>query len=502
MPAYEESFANVPVKLRSGENSRRSLVTQILDLVCSVRLGVSLLVLLGLACLIGMLVMQQNVDGFSNYYQALTPAQRLVYGKLGFFDIYHAWYFNALLGFLSLNIILSSIERFPKAWRFFSKPNKTVPVRWLKDQRPSVSITFNGERSRTIDVVMQAMIKAGWRKPVTTERGEKTFVFAQSGVWNRLGAYAVHVALLTIFLGGFLTAQLGTTGQLPLRPGESSDLIYENVVDLEQVSQITKQLPFEIMFTDIEQTLIKKEGPITAGNTIDWITRFTIKDESGTHDAMVQMNRPFDYRGYRFFQASFVSIGRARNITVRAFPADGRTPEDVVIPRNGISTLADGTKIKFDEFRGSFRIGTEDPNEDTTAYQNPGAILKVIAPNSTPQSAYAFNAKMANAPVAAKPVGGYTYQLVDFEKVSDQHILSIQRDPGANVVYIGFLLLFLTLSGVFFFSHQRVWAVIEEAGENRFTVILGGNANRNQNGFGEKFSRFAVDLRNEVIANE
>ena len=52
------------------------------------------------------------------------------------------------------------------------------------------------------------------------------------------------------------------------------------------------------------------------------------------------MNRPFDYRGYRFFQASFTPIGRARNITVKAKPANGGDVQEVTIPRDGSAVLA------------------------------------------------------------------------------------------------------------------------------------------------------------------
>ena len=104
---------------------------------------------------------------------------------------------------------------------------------------------------------------------------------------------------------------------------------------------------------------------------------------------------------------------------------------------------------------------------------------------------------MADLPVAGKPVAGYTYRLLDFEKVSDQHILSVQRDPGANIVYVGFALLFLTLVAVFFFSHQRVWAAVEESPEGNTTVVIGANTNRNRNGFDEKFNRFVDRLRND-----
>jgi cytochrome c biogenesis protein len=468
-------------------------MTRTLKLLCSVRFGVILLILLGLACLVGMLVMQQNVDGFDRYFADLTPAQKLVYGKLGVFDIYHSWYFNALLALLSMNIILASVDRLPKAWKFFSKPTVTVPVRWLRDQKQTAEVEVFGTRNEATSRLQTAMKACGWKKILVGEKGGTTYVLAQSGAWNRLGAYAVHVALLTIFFGGFLTAQMGSTGNMVIEPGETTNLMTETVVDLDKTTQLTKQLPFEITGTDIQQKLIKKEGPINAMNTIDWITRIRIKDETGEHDATVQMNRPFDYRGYRLFQASFVAVGRARSITVNAVPANGGETQVVTIPRDGSVTLSDGTRVRFSEFRGAFSIGPEDQSEDTSTYPNPGAILQVVAPGSAPQTAYAFGPQKQNMPVAKKPVAGYTFQLADFEKVGQSHILSVQRDPGATVVYVGFILLFLTLVAVFFFAHQRVWAAIEE-GKDGHRVVLGGNTNRNLNSFDEKFGKFVKSL--------
>jgi cytochrome c biogenesis protein len=478
-----------PVKVKAGE----LLLPRFLKFICSVRLGVSLLVLLGLACFMGMLIMQENVDGFANYYAALTPAQQLVYGKLDFFDIYHSWYFNALLAILSLNIILASIDRFPKT-RASVKPKITVPLRWLREQKANDSFTLQGEKDEVVNKITDALKKSGWGKTSFAEKGNRTFIFAETGVWNRFGFLAVHVGLLTIFTGGFLTAQLGQTGNMPLTPGQTSNQISETAFELDQMREVTKRLPFEIICTDIQQKLIKDDGSISVNNTIDWLTYFKIKDGDETIDAFVQMNRPFDYRGYRFFQASFTSIGRARNITVQLTPASGGQTQDVTIPRNGAINLADGTQIKFAEFRGNFSIGKENLNEETSNYPNPGAILQVTPPNGAAKTAYAFNEQMANIPVANNPVAGYSYRLIGFEKVSDQHILSVQRDPGSNVVYIGFVTLFLTLVAVFFFSHRRVWVVVEETSDGNFNVVTGGNTNRNQAAFDEKFKQFTQDL--------
>ncbi len=499
MSTIEKNIKNSAVEFSNNTKTRESLLSQFLGLMCSVRLGIVLLILLGLACLIGMLLMQQNVEGFERYYAALTPSERYVYGLLGVFDIYHVWYFNALLAILSLNIILASIDRFPKTWMYISKPVLTPPVRWLNDQQQTSSFLMEGEsQEAVVKQITETFKKSSWRKTAVKEKNNRTFVFAQSGVWNRFGYLAVHVGLLTIFIGGFLTSQFGHTGNMPLTPGQTSDLIYETAFNLDQTQQVTKRLPFEVICTDIQQMLIKKDGSISASNTIDWLTRIQIKDEGKVQEAVVQMNRPFDYRGYRFFQASFVSIGKARNITVRLTDQAGQT-QDVTIQRDGSANLSDGTHLRFVDFRGNFSLGKENENEDTSSYPNPGAILQVISPNGTPQTAYAFNEKMASLPITDKPVAGYKFKLIDFEKVSDQHILSVQRDPGSNVVYIGFTLLFLTLVAVFFFSHQRVWAAIEETSANHFKIVIGGNTNRNQAAFDEKFKLFIKNLDKENL---
>ena len=491
MSTVEQIVSKTSVNLSAKSKPGESILSRFLRLICSVRLGVTLLSLLGLACLIGMLIMQQNVDGFDRYFAELTPAQRLVYGNLGLFDIYHAWYFNALLALVSMNIVLASIDRFPKTWLFVSKPNLTVPVRWLREQKQTAELQINGSTEAITHRITQEMKTADWRNVRISEKAGRTFVFGQSGIWNRFGAYAVHVGLLTIFIGGFLTAQFGSTGQMPLSPGQSTNLMFETAVNLDQANEITKRLPFDVACIDMQQKLIKKDESLAAQNTIDWMTRFTITDETGTHDAFVQMNRPFDYRGYRFFQASFVPVGRARNITVNAKSASGGDDQIVTIPRDGSAMLSDGTAIKFAEFRGNFRIGPEDPNENTSDYLNPAAVLQVESPGASPATAYAFGPQMGDIPVSNKPVGGYTFQMTDFEKVADQHILSVQNDPGATVVYIGFVLLFVTLVGVFFFSHQRVWATIESGTGN---VVFGGNTNRSVNAFDEKFTRFINNL--------
>jgi cytochrome c biogenesis protein len=500
MSAIEETKPEVRVTTTlPAAKSGPSVVTRVLNLLSSVRFGVSLLIALAAACMIGMLIVQQNVDGFDKYFAALTPAQKFLYGKLGFFDIYNAWYFNGIVLVLALNIVLASIDRFPGAWTYISRKKLDASAHWLRGQEQSASVALHApSRAEAVERVSDAF-RSSRMRPVVTEKGGKSFVFGERGAWNRLGAYAVHVALLTIFFGRFLTAMFSVGGNMGLEPGTTSRQLSETIFNVDQLSKTFHNLPFEVECTDVEQKLIRKEGRITSDNTLDWLTRIRIKDPArGETDALVHLNAPYDYGGYRFFQASFIPNGKARRITLRVTPQAGGEPQDLNIPRDGAATLADGTRVEFKDFAANFTVGGAQQESGEGEYNLPAATLAVTRPGAAAVKAIAFTPEMAErAPFAKQPVAGYTWRLVDFEKAPQAHILSVQKDPGATTVYIGFGLLGLTLGAVFFFSHDRVWALVEEKEEGRFEVVTGGNTNRNHLGFGDRFRKLVAAIGGE-----
>lgn len=493
MSTFEKT--NSAVSLAEVNMPQESLLSKFLGFVCSVRLGIVLLILLCVASFIGMLIMQQNVTGFEQYFAELPPAKRSIYGELGLFNIYNSWYFKALLSALSINIILASIDRFPQTWQFVKNPKTLVSEKWLRGLNPSYEFTISSEKNKFLLDISESFKSNGFNKIRFGEKNGQTIVFAESGVWNRFGAYAVHVGLLTIFAGGFLTSQFGSSGQIQLGPGQKADEVSGLAFDLDQMQQVNKPLGFEVLCKDIEQKLLRNEGSIDSSNTFDWLTTVQFKDGSGVRDAVIQINKPYDYKGYRFFHSSFVPIGRARNITIRATDETGNV-RDLSIKRDSETTLENGTKIKFADFRGNFAAGKESSASDSNSYPNPAAILQISPTEGPPQTAYAFPNQSKFAPVSDKNVGGYKFQLLSFEKVSEQHILSVQRDPGSGVVYFGFALLFSSLVAVFFFSHQRVWAIIIESPKDHLRIVIGGSTNRNQPAFEEKFKRIVENIKN------
>lgn len=507
MSAIEESVKEV-IKASPAKAKPKSqpIVNRILDFLSSVRFGVVLLCILVFLSFLGMVIIQKNVQGFEPYFASLTPAERWLFGNLGLFDIYHSWYFNFLLLILSLNIVLASIDRFPTAWAYIVKPKLETTRAWLLHQKINSSISLNAQTPESAAEKVKSVFSKHGYKIKVTEKNNRIHIFGESGKWNRLGAYIVHVALLLLFLGHFVALQTGFDADVRLQPGQSTNEIQLIELDLDNTNGLSTgrynvALPFTITCTDIEQKLIDPKGSIDIGNTLDWRTQIKIDDpQFGTTVADVQLNKPFSYRGYRFFQASAITVGNARTMTLELTPETGGEPLKINLMRNGSADLPDGTKLQYEAFFPDFTLTNGQPDTRSADYDNPAVKLTVTTPNGERKSAYAFFNKLPDGIPVGAPVAGYKFRIAEFEKVPMAHVLSIKYDPysGAFIAwYLGGFGLMGALVFVFFFSHKRVWALIETKENNGYyETILGGSTNRNHFGFEDKFRKIVEDLNN------
>lgn len=478
------------------------IINRFLDFLSSVRFGIILLCILVVLSILGMVIIQQNVQGFDAFFASLTPAERLVFGSLGLFDVYYSWYFSFILLLLSLNIVLASIDHFPGAWSFIAKPKLDASRKWLLGQKQNAVVEMNGSLNENIERIEAAFRENGLRATVSEKKGN-TFVFGESGKWNRMGAYIVHVFLLTLFLGHFVALRTGFDADVSFTPGQTNDKIQIIKFNLDKKEKYDALLPFTITCTDIQQKLINPGGEIDTTNTLDWRTQIRIDDPVyGTTTADISLNNPFSYRGYRFFQAQTIPVGSARTMKFELKPTDGGEPVALDLERNGTAALANGTKVEYESFQPDFILNGSNPDTKSAEYNNPAVVLKVTEPGKETIRVYAFANKLPdNAPINA-PKAGYRWHLTEFEKAPFAHILSIKYDPfnAAFIAwYIGGFGLIFALIFVFFVSHRRVWALIEEKSDNRYEVVFGGNTNRNHLGFEDKFSKIVSSLTSKDL---
>jgi cytochrome c biogenesis protein len=534
------------------------ILDKILRLLSSVRFGVTMLVIVLICCIIGMLVMQKDVQGFEEYFARRTPAERAIFGALGFYDIYHVWYFTGLLAIVGLNIILASIDRFPSAWKFIAKPNfkqspkalshmmlnnqaevreapdalaERVETTWRANPVTKSAVTWQRVLMVGLTVMLMGLLLyilpsallrwatglvtlaflvvyliwgLGYRYRVTKEDGRIT-IFAENNSWNRLGAYLVHVALLTLFVGGVLTSRFSTGGIMEIRPGVSTrelttfDMVYKDGQWQREIGQA--KVPFDVICTDLHQKLIRPEGGLDTMNTIDWESYVTLREPTTGVEtpAKIHMNNPFDYKGYRLFQSQFNPIGNARSVEVIFKPVGAGQPIVVDIPRNGTVEVEGIGSVSYINFLPDYIKTKEGPTTASPDYNNPVAVLAI----DDKQAVMAFNPQLAERVLTGNQKSedgasgedntlrangtNFVVLLTDFKKASLTHSLEVRRDPGRDPFYIGSMLLLLALGFVFFFSHERVWAVVEPDGKGS-KIHFGGNTNRNKPAFEGRYN--------------
>lgn len=485
-----------------------SLLDRVLKRLSSVRFGVSLLMLMILLSMTGMLIMQVNVDGFDKYYASLTPSQQWLYTDpilralrnwtgwqlqgwniFSLVDIYKSYVFITLMAIVSLNIILASIDHFPGSWRYIARKKLTATKPYVLHQASNATLESDGTEEEPLRIA--AACRALGFRPTVTREARRTTVFAERGGWNRLGAYFVHVGLLVIFLGGFFTWRWAHNGMVTLTPGSQAAVVQGLAYDLDRVQVAQYALPFTVECTDIQQTLIREDGDLGANNTVDWFTRVRVLDGPKVVEADVHMNRPFDYRGYRFFQSSYQNVASARTVTI-AYERAGAAPEEVTLFRNRPATLSDGTQVAFVDFTGDVDYSTRNQSI-APEYRNPAAVVRVARPGDAEAKrvvALTEAGRSAATPdiAAQASLEGAAVTLKAFEKVGGSHTLAVQYDPwGAWSFYVGSVILIAALMGAFFFAHQRIWFVIEQDKDGVRRVFAGGHTNRNRPAFEKIF---------------
>jgi len=283
-------------------------------------------------------------------------------------------------------------------------------------------------------------------------------------------------------------------------PGQETNAIQMIQFDLDKKEKFNVELPFTLTCTDIQQKLIDPRGSIDVTNTLDWRTQMRVDDpQYGNTVADISMNKPFSYRGYRFFQAQTIPVGSAREITLNITSQATGDVQTVKLPRLGSTTFPDGTNVEYAEFLPDFVFNAEGkPDTKTGEYNNPVAVLNVTPANGERLRVFAFGGNVAeNIPVGA-PKAGYKWRLTGYEKSPFAHVLSIKYDPfnGAFIAwYFGGFGLIGALCFVFFFSHKRIWALIERNEDGSANVTIGGNTNRNHVGFQEKFQKVEAEIR-------
>jgi len=113
-----------------GENKK--FVDRIWDSLASVKLAIVIFALIAISSIAGTILEQGGspesnvkiIGSFVGYN--LAPRVYGILDALGFMDMYRSWWFVTLLALFCTNLLICSLDRFPKIWRMVRMPQKPL----------------------------------------------------------------------------------------------------------------------------------------------------------------------------------------------------------------------------------------------------------------------------------------------------------------------------------------------------------------------------------------
>ena len=436
--------------------NKRGFIYSVWDFFCSLKLSIALLIGLAIVSIIGTVIPQvPNIP--EEYIRTLSQTKLQIYDKIGFFDMYHSWWFMLLLYLLTVNLVCCSVKRLPRVWKFISEPTLIFDQGLEKTLSLTHHFKMDGDAAALKDK-MAAVIRSEFASPVVTEVDGEYHLFAQKHQYCRLAVYVVHFSIIIIFIGALIGSYFGFKA-------------YVNITEGTSISSINKRgddTPFPLGFS------LKCEKFSVAfydtGAPREFKSILTVlengKPVPGYEKVPIVVNHPLTYKGITFYQSSY---GQAGDGTVYVTAVNTKTgkADKLTLVKDEAVPLPGGGSLKLLE-------GTQDIRPFLPQFSGPAIRLELTRPGGAPQSVIL----MRDFPGYDKQRGGELFLSYDGGEERFYTGLQVAKDPGVWVVWTGCAMMVLGIIIAFFLSHKRIWI---RAAEGRVTI--GGTASKNQPAF-------------------
>lgn len=329
------------LQLRTGSR----LLTNLVELLSSMRFAISLLTVICIASVIGTVVKQH--EPLNNYVNQFGPFWADVFSTASLFSVYSAWWFLLILAFLVLSTSLCIIRNTPKIFSDYTAFKENIREQSLKSFRNRAQNSLQELPQTAAHRIGQTLVASGWKVKLQsreTPDGQGWMVAAKKGVANKIGYLAAHSAIVLICIGGLLDgdlivrAQMWFNGKTPFTGGgmiadvpaqhrlsPSNPTFRGNLLVTEGTTADTAILaqPTGVMLQDLPFSVELKKFIVEyydTGMPRLFASDIVIHDhETGEKkEARVEVNHPAQHRGINIYQSSFDDGGS--KVTLQALP--------------------------------------------------------------------------------------------------------------------------------------------------------------------------------------
>ncbi|HIJ87023.1 MAG TPA: cytochrome c biogenesis protein ResB [Desulfuromonadales bacterium] len=407
------------------------------------------------------------------YLAQISPAKITLYKALGFFDMYHSWWFILLLYLLTVNLIACSFKRLPHIWKIISQP-ATILSSGLEQSLANVATIHTAAAPAVVKERLTAFLTAEYSTPVVSEVDGAWHLFAQKTPWCRLSVYVVHLSIIVIFIGSIIGSLFGFKG-------------YVNILEGESISKVMTRSEKEIDLgysVRLEQFSMAK---YPSGAPKEFKSILTVlengKPVPDYKNVRVIVNDPLSYKGITFYQSSY---GNAGNYFLTLTDLDGKNPVPVTVSGQSSVNLPDGSSLHVLEATkdvSPFVAGLSGPAAQVELHTASGKAEKFVVYANHPELNIKHAQEHGTGPV------------IHYRGAEERMYTGLQvaKDPGVEIVWVGCFLMVIGIYIAFFMSHRRIWVRIQDG-----AVTVGGNTSKNPGAFQKAFEGLVERLKSDL----
>jgi cytochrome c biogenesis protein len=482
-------------KTASSNVARKSVARKVWQTAAAIKTGVVLLILVVIFAAAGTVILQRPMTEPDDMQRAYSPQVLHFLDATGLTDVFHAWWFLGLMALVSFCIIAASIERFPNAWRYYSRPYKYPDASFRRALHPQKSVAIPDEETGLV-AAERALHSLGL-KPERVVREDHFAIFAERHRVSEMAVYIVHASLLLIFFGWIVDGLYGWKGTLNLNEGQTS-----NVVELREGG--TRTMPFSLRCDAAGQENYKD------GTPKKWWSKLAVVE--GGQDVKAKeivVNDPLIYKGVRFYQSSYGPNGKVDKLVVAAnpnpaFKSASSSPavstgaaqsKEIAFTVGDTADLDADTSVRFVEFIPDYAV------RDGQVYRRSNEIGSPAAHLVVTQKASGKSFDVWFPPLEEVADNSKAPWLLEPKDLKMGHFtgLQVSHEPGQWGVWAGVVLLGVGLAFVFYVIHTRFWAVpVRDERTGLYTLWIGGSANRNRDAFEQRFNHLIEAVKKEL----
>ncbi|NLI82428.1 MAG: cytochrome c biogenesis protein ResB [Deltaproteobacteria bacterium] len=436
----------------------------------SIKLTLFIFFFLALASIIGTLLPQGLA--LEEMRKHFSPGVFWWIETLSLHDLYHAAWFQFLLLVLALNLVVCSLDRFPRTMKLLSHREEGLSAdkltKFTHHRAYATSLSMEEVVSR-----LDEFISAQFAKLQPLESPPKFSAIAEKGGWSRLMVYVVHLSVLLILAGALIGSLYGFRGFMQIAEGQAS-----NEVQLAQSRRVLV-LPFEVRCDNFEVSFYDTGMPREFRSDLS-----ILKEGLEALRQPVYVNDPLTYEGVTFYQATYGGV--LKEIELELTDKESGRIQRITLPFRETSTIP-GTedRIQVVEYQKEF------------SNFGPAAGIVVLKKGQEPTGSWIL---IDRPDFHGNRIGGYQVKVLKAE--SGYYTgLQVKRDPGVWVVYIGFVALLVGIGLCFYTSHRKLWVLAEpdSGGHGETRVIVAGRTSKNGVAFEREFQDLCDRLGGVLI---